>query len=230
MRSLAPKPDPAALYEHAAVIGAACSSPKRLQLLMLLSQAPKTVGQLAGQINQTLAAASAHLQALKRSGLVAADREGQQVRYRLADPEVYALLSALMTAGTTLLPAAEQVVNTHLRAPDAVAEILMSDLASDIHAGRVVVFDLRPEDEYAAGHLPRSRNLPHTQLIGRLEEVPKRRRVVAYCRGPWCLSAIGALHAARGAGRNLKRLPFGVNEWRTAGLPLEHETPAPPAS
>lgn len=221
MRSSAP--DPTALYRHVAGIGAACSSPKRLQLLMLLSQAPKTVGQLAEQVGQSVAAASAHLQALKRVCLVEADREGQQIRYRLADPEVYALLSALMSVGTALLPAAEQVSDTWLRDPETLAPTSLTELEADLAAGRVTLIDLRPRDEYAAGHLPNARNIPHPTLARRLEEIPRRRRVVAYCRGPWCLSAISAIHTARGAGRNLKRLPFGVNEWRSAGLSLETE-------
>ncbi|MEE9403456.1 MAG: metalloregulator ArsR/SmtB family transcription factor [Algisphaera sp.] len=213
--------DATALFQHAAQIGSACSSPKRLQLLMLLSQAPKTVGQLAAQVGQSVAAASAHLQALKRGCLVSAHREGQQIRYELASPEVYTLLSALLATGVTLLPAAEQLADNHLRNTDSVSATPMSQIHDDITHDRVTVLDLRPADEFAAGHLPKARNIPHRELNNRLEEVPQRRRVVAYCRGPFCLSGIDAVNAARNTGHNIKRLPFGVNEWRDAGLPLE---------
>ena len=219
-----PPVDPAALYPHVALIGGACSSPKRLQLLMLLSQAPKTVGRLAAQTGQSVAAASAHLQALKKASLVVADREGQQVRYRLADPEVYALLSALMTAGVQLLPAAARVADNHLRTPDTLADVTPRKLHEDLTARRVTLIDLRPADEYAAGHLPTSRSIPHTELVDRLDELPARRRVVGYCRGPHCLSAFNDLARARDAGRTIRRLPFGVNEWREADLPLETQS------
>lgn len=223
MRTIDADPDPAALYQQIALIGAACSSPKRLQLLMLLSQAPKTVGRLAEQVGQSAAATSAHLQALKRVCLVDADREGQQIRYRLADPEVYALLSAMMCAGTTLLPAAEQIVDTFLHDVDSLVAVPIREVYDDIVSGRTTVIDLRPEDEYAAGRLPKARNIPHTELIEFLDAIPKRRRVVAYCRGPYCLSAIGTINTARAAGLSIKRLPFGVNEWQEAGLPLESD-------
>lgn len=213
--------DPAALYRQVATIGAACSSPKRLQLLMLLSQAPKNVGRLATQLGQTVAATSAHLQALKRACLVDSDREGQQIRYRLADPGVYALLSAMMSAGTQLLPVAEQLADTFLHDPDSLVAVPMHEVHADIAAGRTTVIDLRPEDEYAAGHLPKARNIPYTELVQALASLPKRRRMVAYCRGPYCLSAIDTINAARDSGRNIKRLAFGVNEWRSAGFPLE---------
>ena len=219
-----PPPHPASLYQHVALIGAACSSPKRLQLLMLLSQAPKTVGPLADQTGQSLAATSAHLQALKKACLVAAGREGQQVRYRLADPEVYALLSALMTAGIQLLPAAAKLADDYLRDPETLADVTPVKLHGDLTAGRVTLIDLRPADEYAAGHLPAARSIPHTQLVDRLDELPARRRVVGYCRGPYCLSALRDLAAARDAGRTIRRLPFGINEWREADLPLKTST------
>ena len=126
-----------------------------------------------------------------------------------------------MTAGVQLLPAAAKVADDHLRDPDTLADVTPPKLHDDLTAGRVTLIDLRPADEYAAGHLPTSRSIPHPQLADRLDELPTRRRIVGYCRGPHCLSALRDLAAARDAGRTIRRLPFGVNEWRQANLPLE---------
>lgn len=214
-------PNPMSLYEQAAQIGQACAHPKRLQVLVVLSQAERSVGELAELCGLSVAALSAHLQALKRVSLVASRREGKQIVYRLADPAVYPLVSSLMASSRALLPEAREIGRQCLEAPEVLVDATPRTLAADLEAGRVTLLDLRPETEFAAGHLPGARLFAFAGLLQRLEELPRRRRLVGYCRGPYCLSAVDAVRAAGRAGVTIKRLPFGVNEWRAAGLPLE---------
>jgi len=211
--------DPTLLYRQVAALGQALASPKRLQLLMLLSQAEKPVSRLATQTGQSVAAVSAQLQALKRAGLAIDRRDGKRIGYRLSDPAVLRLVGQLLDTAQAVLPAARAVVDQFLDDPDTLVPLSAKQVADEVKAGRVVLIDLRPDDEYAAGHLAGARSVPAATVARRLDELQSwgdGAELMGYCRGPYCLTGAFAVRHAREHGVAMKRLPLGVNEWRAS--------------
>ena len=201
-----------ALFEAIAVMGKAFASPVRLELLDLLAQAPRTVDDLARASGQSKANASQHLQALHAAGLVVRSREGTSVRYALAGDEALRLWLALRETSARQLAEVERAAREYLG--DEVEAIGREELLKRLASGDVVLIDVRPEEEFAAGHIEGARSVPIDELERRLAELPADREVVAYCRGPFCAYAHEAVRKLRAAGREGRRLEIGWPEWR----------------
>jgi rhodanese-related sulfurtransferase len=169
----------------------------------------------------TVANASQHLQALRRAGLVAVRKEGQRVYYRLAGDDVVQLYDALRRVAESRLAEVRQLVNEFLGDRHALEPVPASELLARAKQGLVTVLDVRPAEEFAAGHLPGAVNIPIERLEGELARLPKRREVVAYCRGPYCLMSFEAVLKLRQRGWKARRLEGGFPEWRAAGRPVE---------
>src|SRR5919198_4731171 len=203
-----------ALFEAIALMGKAFASPRRLELLDLLAQAPRTVDELARASDQSTANASQHLQALHAAGLVTRTREGTSVRYALAGDEVLSLWLALRDASVARLAEVERAARDYLG--DDVDAIGRDELMARLRRGDVVLVDVRPPEEFEAGHIDGARSIPLEELEERLAELPPDREVVAYCRGPFCAYAHDAVRRLRAAGRTARRLEEGWPEWRLA--------------
>lgn len=203
-----------ALFESIAVMGKAFASPRRLELLDLLAQGPRTVQALAQQTGQSVANTSQHLQGLHASGLVAREREGTSVRYALAGRQVLALWLALRDASVAQLADVERAARDYLG--DEVDAIGRDELLARLRRGDVVLIDVRPVEEYEAGHIEGALSIPYDELRGRLAELPAGREVIAYCRGPFCAYAHDAVRQLTDAGRAARRLDDGWPEWRLA--------------
>jgi rhodanese-related sulfurtransferase len=203
-----------ALFEAIALMGKAFASPTRLELLDLLAQAPRTVEQLARASGQSTANTSQHLQALHGAGMVMREREGTRVRYSIAGEEALRLWLALRDASVARLAEVERAARNYLG--DDVEAIAREELIERLRRGDVVVVDVRPEEEFAAGHIEGARSIPIEELELRLAELPADREVVAYCRGPFCAYAHDAVRRLRAAGRSARRLEDGWPEWRLA--------------
>ena len=202
-----------ALFEAIALMGKAFAAPRRLELLDLLAQAPRTVDELARASDQSTANASQHLQALHAAGLVTRTREGTSVRYALAD-EALALWLALRDASIARLAEVERAARDYLG--DDVEAIGRDELIKRLRRREVVLVDVRPEEEFAAGHIEGARSIPIDELEDRLSELPAGREIVAYCRGPFCAYAHDAVRQLRAAGRPARRLEDGWPEWQLA--------------
>jgi rhodanese-related sulfurtransferase/predicted transcriptional regulator len=202
------------LFESIAVMGKGFASPRRLELLDLLAQAPRTVDELAEASGQSNANASQHLQALHAAGLVTRAREGTRVRYAIAGEEVLRLWLALRDASAARLAQVERAARDHLGAD--VESIGREELMARLQRGDVVLVDVRPIEEFAAGHIDGARSIPLDELRQRLSELPRDRDVVAYCRGPFCAYAHEAVRQLNAAGRAALRLHDGWPEWRLA--------------
>jgi rhodanese-related sulfurtransferase len=200
------------LFEAIALMGKGFASPRRLELLDLLAQAPRTVDELARLSDQSTANASQHLQALHAAGLVTRAREGTSVRYALAGDEVLGLWLALRDASVARLAEVERAARDYLG--EDVDAIGRDELVARLRKGDVVLIDVRPAEEFAAGHIAGARSIPLTELEERLAELPTDREVVAYCRGPFCAYAHDAVHRLRASGRTARRLQEGWPEWR----------------
>jgi rhodanese-related sulfurtransferase len=211
------------VFHNLARIGTALSSPVRLEFLELLAQGERSVDQLATLTGTTVANTSQHLQKLKAAGLIVGRKEGQYVFYRLAGDEIVALLGALGRAGETYLAEVERTVRLYFAAKDDLEPVPARELLERARKGLVTVLDVRPPEEFAAGHVPGAVNIPVHELEKRLGELPKRREVVAYCRGPYCLMSYDAVVLLRKKGLKARRLEDGLPEWRLAGLPVQRE-------
>ena len=203
-----------AVFEAIAVMGKAFGSPRRLELLDLLAQGPRTVQALARQTGQSVANTSQHLQGLHASGLVARERDGTSVRYALAGAQVLALWLALRDASVAQLADVERAAREYLG--DEVEAIGRDELLARLGRGEVVLIDVRPVEEYEAGHIEGALSIPYDELRGRLAELPTDREVIAYCRGPFCAYAHDAVRQLTDAGRAARRLDDGWPEWRLA--------------
>ena len=214
-----------ALYGELAAIGKAAASPRRLELLELLAQAPRSVDALARATDQSVANASAHLQTLRHAGLVATRREGTRVWYRLAGDDVAELLITLREIAQRHLPSVERAARDYLEsaggALDHAEPVDRDELAARIDRGDVLVVDVRPVEEYAAGHIPGAANIPVDQLPDRLDDLPDDVEIVAYCRGPYCVFSAQAVALLRERGLSARRLVDGLPEWSLAGHPIE---------
>jgi rhodanese-related sulfurtransferase len=204
-----------ALFEAIALMGKAFASPRRLELLDLLAQAPRTVDELARASGLSSANTSQHLQALHAAGMVTRAREGTSVRYALAGDRALALWLALRDASVSQLAEVERAAREYLG--DDVEALGRDELVARMRNGDVVVVDVRPREEYEAGHIEGARSIPLEELEDRLAELPVDREVVAYCRGPFCAFAHEAVRRLRAEGRRARRLEEGWPEWRLAG-------------
>lgn len=209
------------VFAHLARVGTALSSATRIELLELLAQSDRTVEELAKLTGVTLANASQHLQKLRQAGLVAGRKEGLYVYYRLAGDEVVGLLAALGRAGEAYVAEVERIVRLYFAHKDELEAVPAEEVLERARKGLVTVLDVRPPEEYAAGHLPGAVNIPIQELEKRVKELPKRREIIAYCRGPYCLMAYDAVALLRKKGVKARRLQDGLPEWRLAGFPVE---------
>ena len=203
-----------ALFEAIAVMGKAFASPRRLELLDLLAQAPRSVDELARATGQSNANASQHLQALHAAGLVTRAREGMSVCYALAGPEALALWLALRDTSVARLAEVQRAADEYLG--EDVETIGREELLARAARGDVVLVDVRPGAEFRSGHIEGARSIPIEELDERLTELPADREIVAYCRGPFCVYAHEAVRRLRAAGRSARRLEDGWPEWQLA--------------
>jgi rhodanese-related sulfurtransferase/predicted transcriptional regulator len=207
-----------ALFDAFARVAQALASGRRIELLDVLANGERSVEALAGEVGLSVANTSQHLQVLRRAGLVASRREGTSVHYRLASPEVFRLWQALRTLAASRLAEVEQLAAAYLGAQDELEPVTREELARRLQEGdRLVVLDVRPTEEYQAGHLPGAVSIPVGELRRRLAELPGDREIVAYCRGPYCAFAHEAVAVLREEGFSAWRLEDGLPEWEAAG-------------
>jgi rhodanese-related sulfurtransferase/DNA-binding transcriptional ArsR family regulator len=201
--------------------GKAVASPRRLELLDLLAQGPRTVEALARETSQTIANTSQHLQVLRGAHLVETEKRGLYVTYRLAGEEVARFCLALRQLAESRTEQLEAAAKGFLEERGQAEPVDQEALVARIRRGEVTLLDVRPEEEYHAGHLPGALSVPLAELERRLSELPRRREIVAYCRGPYCVLAIEAVARLRARGYRALRLEAGVPDWRARGYPVE---------
>jgi rhodanese-related sulfurtransferase len=209
------------LYEQFARIGKALSSAHRLELLEVLAQGEHSVEALAQETGMLVANASQHLQVLRAAQLVDVRREGVYIYYRLANERVFSLWQAMREVGETRIAEIDRIVQTYLHERTLLQPISAAELLQRLVEGNVVMLDVRPVEEYAAGHLPDALSIPVTELETRLPELPREKEIVAYCRGPYCVFADEAVSLLRTNGYQARRLEQGLPDWRALGLPVE---------
>jgi len=210
------------IYGHLADVAQALGHAHRLELLEHLAQGERSVEELSARADLTFANTSRHLQILRRARLVNADRRGKRIIYSLAgESEVTGLIHALGRVGERNVAEIDRVMADYFRARDALEAVSREDLIARMQDGLVTILDVRPRDEFEAGHLPGALNIPLSELADRLAELPDAREVVAYCRGPWCVLSFEAVAALRERGMQSRRLEDGFPEWKAAGLPVE---------
>jgi rhodanese-related sulfurtransferase/DNA-binding transcriptional ArsR family regulator len=209
------------IFANLARIGTALSNPIRIEILELVAQAERSVDQLATMSGASVANASQHLQKLRQAGLVVGRKEGQFVFYRLAGDEVVGLLAALGRVGEVYLADVQRIVRLYLTQKDQLEAVSAQELLIRARKGLVTVLDVRPPQEFEAGHVPGAVNIPMSELAKRLKELPKGKEVIAYCRGPYCLMSYDAVVLLRKKGFKSRRLEAGLPEWRFSGLPVE---------
>ena len=211
------------IYEQLARVGKAVAAPKRLELLDLLCQGPRTVEALATQAVLSTANASQHLQVLRAAGLVSAERRGLYVEYRLADDAVGGFFLSLRTLAASRLAEVGEVTRAYLEGRGAMEAVAPDELRRRVKSGQVTVLDVRPATEYRAGHLPRAVSIPLAELEARLSELPRDREIVAYCRGPYCVMALDAVALLHERGFQARRMEEGVVDWRARGYRVVRE-------
>jgi rhodanese-related sulfurtransferase/DNA-binding MarR family transcriptional regulator len=212
-----------ALFEAIALMGKAFASPRRLELLDLLAQAPRTVEELARASRQSSANTSQHLQALHAAGMVSRERQGTSVRYALADDDALRLWLALREVSAARLAEVQRAAGDYLG--EDVERIDRAELVARQAAGEVVLIDVRPAEEFAAGHIDGAHSIPLDELEQRVADLPADAEIVAYCRGPFCAYAHEAVRRLRDTGRSARRLEDGWPEWRLAQRASQPPTP-----
>jgi len=212
------------LYTLFAWMASALSNPHRLELIDLLVQSPRTVEELVHEAGMSVANTSQHLQKLKQAGLVADEREGLYVRYRLADPAVARLWLELRAVAQHQLAEVERALDAYRTRRHEFEQVPIGDLQKRLRRKEAILIDVRPEVEYQAGHLPGAIGIPLDDLERRLKELPHDKTIVAYCRGPYCVYADDALGLLAERGWNVARLEEGVAEWQQAGYAIESES------
>ncbi len=209
-----------AIYEQFARIGKAISNPSRLELLDLLCQGPRTVEALAKEAGLGLANTSQHLKALREARLVESEKAGLYVTYRLADKHVCEFFRSLRLLAETRLVEVRDITSRFLEGRPGMDAVSREELVAKVRDGEVTVLDVRPPEEFEAGHLPRALSMPLKELERRLSELPHDREIVAYCRGPYCVLAVEAVEMLRRRGFTAFRLEDGVPDWQARGLPV----------
>jgi rhodanese-related sulfurtransferase/biotin operon repressor len=209
------------VYQQIARVAQALASDARLQILEFVAQGERSVESLASMTGLSMANCSKHLQALRQAGLVVARKEGLRVYYSLAGDDVSLLFGSLRNVAEHRVAEVERLLRTWLAHRDEMEPVPAAELLERAKKGLVTVLDVRPEEEYAAGHLPGAINVPVGRLESYLSRLPKRKEVIAYCRGPYCLMSFDAVTKLRKHGWKARRLQAGFPEWRAAGLPVE---------
>jgi rhodanese-related sulfurtransferase/DNA-binding transcriptional ArsR family regulator len=207
-------------YQQFANIATAFSSPKRLEIIDLLAQSEKDVETLSRQISATFANTSRHLQILKNARLVDSRRDGVRMYYRLSDEKVYNCWKGLQSLAENRVAEIREVVRDFLDERNAMNAISNEELWSRIQLNDVIVLDVRPAKEFSSGHIPGAISIPLSELRERLNEIPNKREVVAYCRGPYCVLSPEAVKILRDEGYDATRLEEGLPEWKEAGFPV----------
>ncbi len=215
-----------ALFEQFARVGKALANPARLELLDLLAQGERSVEDLAGTAQMKVSNTSAQLRMLAGAGLVASRRDGVKIYYRLTDPGVTALIGQVQDFAASRLAEVEHAARDYLGDVAALEPVEQDELSRRMLGGQVLVLDVRPAAEYAAGHIPGALNVPHDQLAARLAELPGSTDIVAYCRGRYCVFAPDAVRLLRERGFSARPLEGGMPDWRLAGLPVTAGTSA----
>lgn len=205
------------LYAQFARIGHAVSTPKRIELLDLLAQAERTVADLAGLTGTPIKNTSSHLRTLRQAGLVDTRKEGQFVYYRLADPEVHELVRQLQTVAQARFGEVERMKRLYLDDRDELEGVSVRELERRLRDGEVTLIDVRPAEEFEAGHIPGALSVPIDQLKRGRVDLPKAREIVAYCRGRYCMYAVEAVALLRKRGYRARRLEDGLPAWRSHG-------------
>lgn len=209
------------LYQAIGRVAAALGSAGRLQILEFVAQGERSVDALASMTGLSVANTSKHLQALRQAGLVHARKEGLRVYYSLAGDDVSLLLASLRGVAEHRAADVEKLLQTWLAHRDELDPVPAREVLARLKSGLVTVLDVRPAEEFAAGHLPGALNVPVDRLESFLAKLPRRKEVIAYCRGPYCLMSFEAVEKLRKRGFKAKRLADGYPEWRAAGLPVE---------
>ena len=209
------------LFARFAETAKALGHGRRLEILELLAQGERSVEALAERVGLSIANASQHLRLMHRTGLLASRRDGKRILYRLNDPSVLELTAALHRVAERNVADVREVIRGYFHERDALEPVSRKELSQRLRDGLVTVLDVRPEDEYAAGHVSKAINIPLRELTRRLRQIPRNREVVAYCRGPYCVLAFEAVAILRGRGFKVRRLEDGYPEWKAAGLPTD---------
>lgn len=209
------------VYEQLARVAKAIGHSNRLELLEFVSQGQRSVDELAGMTKLSVANASKHLQELRHAGLVKARKEGVRVFYEVAGPDVVDLLGALRVVAESRVAEVSQLLRTYITSRDDLEPVPANELMQRARQGLVTVLDVRPSEEYAAGHVPGAINVTLEALSSHLKRLPKGREVIAYCRGPYCLLSVDAVAILRDKGYKARRLEDGFPEWKAAGMPVE---------
>jgi rhodanese-related sulfurtransferase/DNA-binding transcriptional ArsR family regulator len=213
-------------YEQLALVGKALASPIRLEMIDVLSQGPRTVEDLSVEIGQSIANTSQHLQVLRSARLIEAERRGTYVTYRIADQQVLALASLLHRVGESRLAEIQQITQEFLESHGALERVDCSTLIKRIRRAEVTLLDVRPREEYEAGHIPKAISVPLEDLRRHMAKLPKGREIVAYCRGPLCVMSIEAVKILRKKGFHASRWEESIADWAARGLPVEMSKPA----
>jgi rhodanese-related sulfurtransferase len=214
----------AALFDALASVAQALGSGRRAEIVDLLAQGERSVEEIAQEIDQSVANTSQHLQVLARAGLVRSRREGTRIFYRLASDRVGELWAAVRDVAVRHVAEVGVLADDYLGERQGVEQLSAEELALRLARDQVVLLDVRPEPEYRAGHIAGARSAPLAELPSLLPKLPRRREIVAYCRGPYCVYADDAVRLLSARGLTARRLDVGFPEWRRAGLPVEIAT------
>lgn len=209
-----------ALFDAFAGVAKALGSGRRAEIVDLLAQGPRSVEEIASEIHQSVANTSHHLHALARGGVVRSTKEGTRVIYRLAGPAVLTLWQSLRDVASDHVGEVDRLARAYMGDRDGLEPVPRAELARRLKRGDVVVLDVRPSPEFAAGHISGARSVPIAELGRRLKEIPKARQIVAYCRGRYCVFADDAVRTLRRKGYRAQRLEDGFPEWQAEGLPV----------
>ncbi len=212
------------INQQLALIAQGLASPQRLEMLDYLAQTERSVDELSQLARLSVANTSRHLQVLKQAAMVTVRREGKRRFYRLAGDDVIHLVSSLRKTAEIHLTEVERLTQSYLTQKDALEAISAEELLQRTQQGDVIVWDIRPEKEFAAGHLPNAINIPPNEVAQRINELDSHTRIVAYCRGPYCLFSYDAVKLLQEKGYNARRLQDGYPEWQAAGYPISHTT------
>lgn len=209
------------LFSHFAALARVLGNEHRLELLELLAQGEQPVEVLTARTGLSFANVSQHLQLMRKSGLVAGRREGKNIRYRLLDGPIVEALAALRALAEHNVAEVRNVIDSYFTTMDSLEPIGRDELMARLRDEAITLLDVRPEDEYTAGHIPNAKNIPLKMLEVRMSDLPADREIVAYCRGPYCVLSFQAVEALRAKGFMVRRLAEGYPEWKAAGLPVE---------